>query len=103
MWIFGGHSKPRPGSAGGFWGVCVLGVILRLPAPLCPPPAAVRVLCPVTVSGEIKVAVQKKKKTQPNLKPDDLGVFGAEGGGEAAPAGRTGIEHCGVLGALGIH
>lgn len=24
------------------------------------PPAAVRVLCPVTVSGEIKVAVQKK-------------------------------------------
>lgn len=36
-----GHPKPRPGSAGGFWGgwgVRVLGVILRLPAPLAPSP-----------------------------------------------------------------
>lgn len=64
MWIFG----VTPNPAGGFWGaggVCILGVILRLPAPLVAPAPLLFVSFALSLfNGEIKVAVQKNPKTR---------------------------------------
>lgn len=69
------------GVLGGLGGPCSRCDLALARSPCALPAAAVRVLCPVTVSGEIKCCCAKK-----SLKPDNLGVFGAGGGGKAAPA-----------------